>query len=99
MDHISSLVKLIFLNSRPAPPAQSRWTGVPNVARWCYGLFAFHGLFSRLVSSLSPNSDAAGGGRGRGGRGARARGRGRQPDAPPQAVPADGAGLDADAIS
>lgn len=52
--HISNLIRSVFLSQRPTTPAQSRWTGVPAVARFAYGLYAFHRLFSFLCKKLAP---------------------------------------------
>ena len=54
--HLARLFNLIFLNVRPPPPAQSRWTGVPAVAAFCYGAFCFHNLFKSLIGALSQSS-------------------------------------------
>lgn len=84
VEHVSKLVKLILLNQRPAQPAQSRWTGVPCVARFAFGLFAFHGLLAKLIQSLpggtKPGKGKGGRGRGRGrgnGKGGKGRGSGK----------------------
>ena len=60
--HIAELVIAVFLNSRPATPAQSRWTGVPSIARFGYGLFAFHGLLGVLCKALMPKGQERPGG-------------------------------------
>ena len=63
--HISNLVREVFLSQRPCAPAQSRWTGVPNCAQFCFGLYSFHRLFQFLCANLAPKkqqesaSDAA----------------------------------------
>lgn len=72
--HLAQLIQVIFLNCRPPAPAQSRWTGVPAVARFCYGLYSWHRIFVPLFASLRPTSaKSKGKGKGKG----RGRGRGR----------------------
>ena len=70
--HLAQLIQVVLLNCRPPAPAQSRWTGVPAVARFCYGLFAWHRIFVPLFATLHPSA-AKGKGKGKG----RGRGRGR----------------------
>lgn len=59
-------------------------------AKFCFGLFAFHGLFAKLIGALSPPkpNSGRGKGRGRGGRGA--------PNAAADVPPNDRAGDDSD---
>ena len=64
-EHIVDLVTAFFLNGRPATPAQSRWTGVPCVARFAFGLYSFHGLLGGFWQALV--SGARGGGNPNGG--------------------------------
>ena len=83
-EHVVRLVQLLLLNQRPAQPAQSRWTGVPCVARFAYGLFAFHNLFKHVMPALLESSTNKNAGRGRGrGRGRGGRGQGTR-DARPE---------------
>ena len=65
--HLGRLIKQVFLNIRPCQPAQARWTGVPAVAIFCFGLWCFHGLLSLLLSARAfpreadaPNQPAGG---------------------------------------
>lgn len=57
VEHISSLASYIFLGRKPARPAQARWTGVPNVARFALALSLFHNLLEPLLGSLCTGAD------------------------------------------
>lgn len=64
---VSTLFKAIFLCKRPATPAQSRWTGIPSVTRFVYGLFSFHGFLAKLFQiAFQPSSGGKGKGKGKG---------------------------------
>ncbi|CAE8582318.1 unnamed protein product [Polarella glacialis] len=49
---VSTLVKSVFLSSKPAQPAQSRWTGVPQVSCWCLSLVMFYDFFGAIMTRL-----------------------------------------------
>ena len=84
--HLTNLVRAIFMNVRPSPPAQSRWTGVCAVARFCFGLYSFHNLLKGIFAYLKPipsNNKGKGRGRGKGkggkgGRNGRGKGKGQE---------------------
>lgn len=50
-EHLSQVLKLLFLNVKPAQPSQARWTGIPSVAAFCFGLICYHNLFARLMAA------------------------------------------------
>ena len=52
-DHVSVLLKHVFLSCKPARPAQSRWTGVASVANFVMSLSLCHNLMKPLFSSLA----------------------------------------------
>jgi hypothetical protein len=47
---VCALTKSVLLSSKPVQPSQSRWTGVPQVARWCLGLAMFFGLLAKIMT-------------------------------------------------
>ena len=70
VDHVKTLVKHVFLGTKPVRPAEARWTGVPCVANFCLGLHLFHRMFEGTVGKLGAGVDraaAAGQGGGNGG--------------------------------
>ena len=52
-EHLTVLIRHIFLSTKPPKPSQSRWTGVAGAARWALSLALFHKLLAPLMSSLS----------------------------------------------
>ena len=59
-DHVAILVRHLFLSRKPSRPAQSRWTGVPDVCNFTLSLALFHGLLKPLFAALSAKDDGAG---------------------------------------
>jgi hypothetical protein len=59
-DHLVVLVRHLFLSRKPSRPAQSRWTGVPDVCNFALSLYLFHGLLKPLFAALSTKDNVAG---------------------------------------
>ena len=52
-EHLTVLIRHVFLSTKPPKPSQSRWTGVAGAARWALGLALFHKLFAPLITALA----------------------------------------------
>ena len=52
-DHVTVLLKHLFLSSKPAEPAQSRWTGVASVASFTLAFALFHNMLEPLFRALA----------------------------------------------
>lgn len=57
---VAALAKHVFLGLKPMCPAQARWTGVANVARFALGLQCFHQILLNLFCSGADASTAKG---------------------------------------
>ena len=57
LDHIVTLVTHCFFGVKPARPAQARWTGVANCARFVLGLGVFFNILKPLFCGLTTKDD------------------------------------------
>ena len=60
IQHLPNVVREVFMAQKPPPPAQSRWTGVCDVANCAFGLYSFHNLLRALFTSLRPAAKTKG---------------------------------------
>ena len=56
LNHIVTLVSHCFFGTKPARPAQARWTGVANCARFA-GLWMFFNILKPLFCGLTSKDD------------------------------------------
>ena len=59
-NHVAVLCEHLFLSSKPPRPAESRWTGVPSVCRWCLAFSCFHQLLGPLLKALAAGAKDSG---------------------------------------
>lgn len=60
VDHLTVLLKHLFLSIKPARPAQSRWTGVASVASFTLAFALFHNMLEPLFGALTAKDKETG---------------------------------------